>query len=151
MTLAYRRGTGLIDVIVGVGLLLIVFTALFGLLEVTIRLSTLAKAKAAATLLATTQMEYLRGLPYASLGTTGGTPSGSIPTLATTTVQGALFTTETIITYHDDPADGLGSADDNAAPNDYKQALVRVSFTIHEATSTVALSSFFAPAGVETP
>lgn len=151
MTLAYRRGTGLIDVIVGVSLLLIVFTSLFGLLEVTVRLSTLAKAKAAATVLATTQMEYLRSLPYSSLGTVSGTPSGTIPDSATTTVQGAPYVVETRISYYDDPADGQGAADSNNAPNDYKQVLVRVSYTIHAATSTVSLASIFAPSGVETP
>ena len=45
----YLRGMGLIDVIVGIGLMLVVFGALFTALRVAFELSQLAKAKAVAT------------------------------------------------------------------------------------------------------
>lgn len=151
MATALRRGTGLIDVIVGVGLLLIVFTALFGLLEVTMKLSTLAKAKAAATLLASTQMEYVRSLPYASVGTLDGSPSGTLVATTTTSMQGVNYIVATRVSYVDDPTDGLGAGDTNSAPNDYKQVLVSVSYALHNATTTNTLSTLVAPSGVETP
>ena len=71
------KGFGLIDVIVGIALMLIMFLALFGVLRASLMLSTLSKAKASAVELASTQMEYLRGLSYDSLGTVSGIPAGA--------------------------------------------------------------------------
>ena len=65
------KGFGLIDVIVGIALMLIMFLALFGVMRASLMLSALAKAKASAVELASTQMEYLRGLSYDALGTVG--------------------------------------------------------------------------------
>ena len=87
------RGFGLIDVIVGIALMLVLFLALFGVLRASLMLSAIAKANAAAVEVASTQMEYLRGLSYDSLGTVGGIPSGPVPQLATSTVDGVVYVT----------------------------------------------------------
>ena len=58
------RGVSFIDVIVGSALVLIVFLTLFTLLRVSLLVSTIAKARAAATSVATSQMEYVRSLSY---------------------------------------------------------------------------------------
>lgn len=54
------RGMSLVDVIVGTALILIVFLALLGLLRASLLISSSSKAKAGATAIATTQMEYIR-------------------------------------------------------------------------------------------
>lgn len=144
------RGMGLIDVIVGIALMLIVFAGLFALLQTSLRLSILARAKAVSTELAIAQVEQLRALPYASLGTVGGNPSGTIPQNATTTVAGAAYGVRTLITYYDDPADGSGGADENHVTNDYKKAKVIVSYSLFGQQYSVSLVSNFATSTIET-
>ena len=143
------RGFSLIDVIVGTALMLVLFLALFGVLRASLVLSTLAKAEAAGTELATTQMEYLHGLSYNAVGTVGGIPSGAIPQTATSSVDGVTYTTQTFIDYYDDPADGLGVNDTNAVTTDYKKGEVNVSYTLYGLTKSITLVSNFVPPGIE--
>ncbi|HEY4500650.1 MAG TPA: hypothetical protein VJI70_00040 [Candidatus Paceibacterota bacterium] len=143
------RGFGLVDVVVGVALMLILFLSLFGVLRSSLMLSALAKAKAAATELASTQMEYLRGLSYDSLGTVGGIPAGLVPQTATTTVDGISYVTRTFIEYKDDTADGISTQDANAVTTDYKIGKVSVSYSLNGLAKSVDLISNFAPPGIE--
>ncbi len=143
------QGFSLIDVIVGIALMLIIFLALFGVLRASLMLSTLSKAAAAATELANTQMEYLRGLSYDALGTIGGIPAGPVPQTATSTVDGISYAIRTYIVYYDDPADGLGAQDSDGITTDYKIGKVVVSYTLGVLTKSVTLVSNFAPPGIE--
>jgi len=150
MRVRFTRGMSLIDVVVGVALLLILFLALFGVLRASLLVSNVAKAKADATALAQTQMEYLRGLSYDSVGTVGGIPAGAAFQDVVTTENGITYTTHTFVSYIDDPADGTGTADTNGIITDYKRARVAVSYTVGDQTQDVVLVSNFAPVGVET-
>ncbi len=143
------KGFSLIDVIVGIALMLVLFLALFGVLRASLVLSTLSKAKAASVELANTQMEYLRGLSYDALGTVGGIPSGLVPQMATSTVDGIPYTVRTYITYYDDPADGIGTQDTDGITTDYKIGKVVVSYSLSGLMKSVALISNFAPPGIE--
>jgi len=146
-----RRGMSLIDVVVGVALMLITFSALFALLQVSLALSTLAKTKAVAIELASTQMEYLRSLPYSALGTVGGAPSGALEQTATSTINGVTYVLHTRIVYSDDPADGIGVNDSNSIITDYKKAEIVVAFSANRTQNSVTLVSNFVPQGIETP
>lgn len=139
------HGFSLVDVVVGIALLLILFLALFGLLRASLILSTLAKSKAISIELANTQMEYMRGHSYDTLGTVGGIPAGTIPQIATSTVDGVPYVTRTFIEYYDDPADGVGVADSNTITTDYKKGKVTVSYTLYGITKTTILLSNFVP------
>jgi Tfp pilus assembly protein PilE len=143
------QGFGLIDVIVGIALMLVLFLALFGVLRASLMLSALAKAKATAVEVASTQMEYLHGHSYDALGTVGGIPSGLVPQMATSTVDGVPYTTRTYIEYHDDPADGTGIGDTNGITTDYKTGKVTVSYSIGGLAKSVILVSNFVPPGIE--
>ncbi len=142
-------GFSLIDVIVGTALMLIIFLALSGVLRVSLVLSSLTKAKAAAVEVANTQMEYLQGLAYASLGTLNGIPAGPVPQNATSTVDGITYAVRTYIQYQDDPADGVGAADTNNVTTDYKIGKVTVSYSLYSIPKSVTLVSNFAPPGIE--
>lgn len=144
------RGMTLIDVLVGSALVLIVFLALLGLLRASLLISSSAKAKAGATAVATTQMEYLRSLPYTSLGTVGGIPSGSIEQSTTTTMNGIPYGIRTLIAYVDDDKDGSGAADSNGITTDYKRAKVSVTYTFRDTSREVVLISNMAPPSLET-
>ncbi len=72
------RGLSLIDVLVGSALVLIVFLGLFAIIRASLAVTTLARLKSTGTTIAETQLEYIRSLPYASVGTVGGIPAGII-------------------------------------------------------------------------
>lgn len=144
-----RLGFGFVDVVVGIALMLTLFLALFGVLRASFMLSALAKARASATELAGSQMEYLRGLSYDAIGTVGGIPPGAVPQTATTTIDGISYAMRTFITYRDDPADGSGAQDANGITTDYKTTKVAVSYSMNGLNKSVELISNFAPPGVE--
>lgn len=138
------------DVVVGTALVLIIFTALVGLLRSSLVVASLAKTRSIATTIAESQMEYIRSLSYADVGTVGGIPTGAIPQSATTTENGIDFPVRTFIQYVDDPADGLGSNDTNGITTDYKRIKVSVSYTVRGNHQTIDLVSNYAPPGLET-
>lgn len=139
-----------VDVIVGSALVLVVFLAFFGLLRSSVLVSAVAKAKAGATTVANSQMEYIRSLDYDAVGTVGGIPAGSIPQYATTTVNGIDYGVRTFIAYTDDPADGIGGADSNGIITDYKHARVEVTYIVREDTRRISMVSTVAPPSIET-
>lgn len=144
-----RRGFGLVDVIVGTALLLVLFLALFGVLRASLVLSAMAKAKTGGTELASSQMEYLRGLSYDALGTVGGIPAGTVPQMSTTTVDGVAYSVRTFVEYRDDPADGTGTQDTNGITTDYKLGKVTVSYSLYGLVKSIDFISNFAPPTVE--
>lgn len=143
------RGMSLVDVIVGSALVLIVFVALLGLLRTSLLVSSSAKAKAGATAVATTQMEYIRSLDYATVGTIGGIPAGPVAQYATTTMNGIPYAVRTFVQYVDDPKDGSGSGDSNGITTDYKRVRVSASYTFRGEEREVAIISNVSPNGVE--
>lgn len=144
------RGVTLVDTVIGVFLVVIVFLALVGLMRASLLVSSLAKAKAGATAVANTQMEYIRSLPYDSVGTVGGIPAGAIPQYATTTANAIPYGIRTFIEYVDDPADGTGASDTNGITTDYKRIKVAVTYTLKGRLREVDMVSNYAPASIET-
>ncbi len=144
------RGASLIDVVVGSFLVLVVFLSLFGLLRASLLVSSIAKARAAATSVATSQLEMVRSLDYDAVGTVGGIPAGSIPQNSTTVLDGYTFNVRTFIGYVDDAADGIGGADVTGITTDYKQAKVSVTYTLNNKAREVALITNIVPPGLET-
>ena len=144
------RGMSLIDVVVGTALVLIVFLSLYTMLNTSLAISTLVKAESTATAVANNQMESIRSLPYASVGTIGGIPAGTIPQNATTTEDGISYGVHTFIDYYDDPSDGTGASDTNGITTDYKRIKVVVSYAYKTQSKQVVLVSNYIPAGLET-
>jgi len=140
----------LIDVVIGSAIVLVVFLGLIGLLRVSLLVSSLAKAKAGATAVADTQMEYVRSLPYDSVGTVGGIPAGAIQSSATTTVNGIAYATRTFIEYVDDPADGTDTNDTNGITTDYKRIKVAVTYSVRSKSYEMDMVSNYAPLSIET-
>lgn len=144
------RGMSFVDVIVGSALVLIVFVALFGILRASLMISGVAKARAGATAIADTQIEYIRALDYDLVGTVGGIPAGVVAATSTQVVNGITYDTRTLIVYVDDPADGLAALDTNTITTDYKQIKVEVTYTVRTTQRTVSVISNYAPASLET-
>ena len=139
-----------VDVIVGSALVLIIFLAFFALLQSSVMVSGVSKAKAGATAVANSQMEYVRSLSYDAVGTVGGIPAGVVPQYATTTLNGLDYVARTFIAYADDPADGSGGADSNGISTDYKQVRVEVTYFVRTEEREVSIISNVAPPSIET-
>ncbi|MDE2213069.1 MAG: carboxypeptidase regulatory-like domain-containing protein [Patescibacteria group bacterium] len=143
-------GMTLIEVVVASAILLVAFIGLYSLFQASLHYLAIARAREGALSLAVERMEELRALPYSSVGTVSGIPSGTIPQDESVALDGISYDRRTLIQYVDDPADSSGSADADG-PEDYKRAKVVVSFSTSYGTSSVDLiSNFIGPGGSET-
>jgi hypothetical protein len=117
---------------------------------VVLKLVGASKAHAGALSLANERMEYIRSLPYDTVGTISGIPNGPIPQSATTTLNGVDYTERVLIEYVDAPQDGLDTLDDNGIVADYKRAKVEFSWVINGDPKVISLISNIVPPGIET-
>ncbi len=148
---SYSRGVTLIDTIVGSALMLIVFIGIAAAFKLSVDVVTNNRAQAGAVALANERMEYIRSLPYASVGTVGGIPAGSIPQSESAALNNISYTRRTFIAYVDDPKDGLGAADQNGVTTDYKAARVDISWDSRTGVRHITLVARVSPSsGVET-
>lgn len=137
------------DTVVGLGLMLMVFSGIAAAFQYTITVVSGNKSRAGAIALANERLEYIRSLPYAQVGTSGGIPSGTIAQSETVSWNGTDYTRKTFVRYVDDAADGLGAADSNSIKNDYKDARVEVSWNTRSGVRSVVLLGRVSPVTVE--
>jgi hypothetical protein len=140
----------LIDVIVGTAIMLVVFLSIFGAFKLSIDLIYSTKAKVGAVALVADRLEYIRSLPYASVGTVGGIPSGNLPQVATSTLNGITYVMSTLVQYVDDPADGTGNSDSNGITADYKLVKVEADWMIRTSSRATSAVTTVTPVGLET-
>jgi hypothetical protein len=149
---AYRslRGFTLIEAVVVSAVVLIFLVGLIGMTIYVFDLITNARAKLSALAAVSERMEFIRSLPYNSVGTVAGIPSGAIPQQRTVTLNAYTFNERVLIQYVDDPADGVGPADRNGILSDYKQVKIEYSWNVTGATSSAALIATIVPRSMET-
>ena len=146
----HDEGFSLVEVLVVIGISLIIFVGLFASFEYSLKLIAQSRAKMTALTVANDQMEYIRSLSYDAVGTVSGIPSGLLPQISTTTLNGIDFTKRILVEYIDDDADGVGASDSNAITTDYKQTKVSVSWNINGNANEVFLVSNITPRSIET-
>lgn len=149
MIRARTHGTTLIDVLVGIAIMGLVFVGVAGVFRLTLDTVTNDKARTTAVALAIQRLEYVHSLAYTSVGMQHGIPSGVIPETETFVTNGVPFTRRTFIEYDDDPRDGLGAADTNNTPEDYKMIKVDVSWSVRGVVRHVTFSTRLSPPGLE--
>jgi prepilin-type N-terminal cleavage/methylation domain-containing protein len=146
----FSRGFSLVEVIVVISVMTLVFGGLFASFEYSLKLIAQSKAKITALALMTDRLEYLRSLPYDSIGTLLGIPAGVIPQNRTVTLNGVDFAERVLVEYVDDPADGTGLLDSNGIISDYKRLKVEYSWTISGVTNSFSTASTIVPRSIET-
>lgn len=147
--LSRKRGMTLIDTLVGLAIFVLVFTALFAGVRLGISVIANNKAKTGALALLNEQMELIRSIPYDTLGTSGGIPSGSLSQSTTTRLNATNYTIRTLIQYVDQPQDGEGVLDANGITADAKQAKVEVTWLDRGEPRVLSMVTTVAPNGVE--
>ncbi len=145
------RGMTLLETVIGVAILLIVFLGIFGIFKLSMDLVFSTKARTGAVALLHEKMEAIRGLSYASVGTVGGIPSGSLQQTDTNTLNGITYTLTTFVQYADDPADGMGASDSNSITTDYKTVKVKADWTVRNVPRSTFVVTRVAPVGIEAP
>src|SRR3989344_5689777 len=86
------KGVTFIDTIVGTALMVIVFVGIAAAFQLSIDVVTNNKARSGAVALANEHIEYIRSLPYTSVGTVGGDPSGLLPQTENISQNGVVYT-----------------------------------------------------------
>ncbi len=146
-----EAGFTLVELTVTLVAFAIIAISFMGLFTSLVKSTVVARKQAVATTLATSQMEYLKSLPYDNLAVTGGSiyATTTIPPTKTQTINGVKYTITTSINYVDDAYDGCanygsvaqaqqlcrnypaptGSPNPDLNPQDYKIAHVTVTDT----------------------
>jgi hypothetical protein len=150
MTMRPRSGTSLIDLVISIGILAILFGGIYLVYFSIITAITSINVRSDATEAIGQEIEMIRNLPYGSVGTVGGVPSGVLPQIQTMTVGNYTFTLQTTIRNIDDPFDGtLGGNPNDTAPDDYKLVQVDATCPLCDATLDVAITTTVAPKNLE--
>ncbi len=143
-----QAGFTIIEAVVGIAVFGIIATAFYFSINVVVDVSEINRRNTVATNLANEQLELLRNLPYASLGTVNGNPPGSLPDEQIQTVDNITYNVQTYISYVDDPYDGIFPDDPYSA--DYKRARVEVCWEGLSCPRPAVLISDFSSTAIET-
>ncbi len=149
----HSRGFSFLDIIVGSGLMLLVFVSLVGVLRMSIGVITESKIRVGAIALVQERLEYLHSLSYGRVGTVSGIPSGDVPQNEDVELNGITYHRHTLIQYVDDPSDYTESdplPDKDTTPTDYKVVKVEVTWDIAGGEKSVAATTNIMPPGLET-
>ncbi len=147
---AKDSGFTLVEIIIVSAISVMIFTAVFATFQSSLRLINLSRAKLSAISLANERMEYFRSLPYDSVGTFGGSPTGTIPQDNVLVLNNIVFNEKVLVEYVDDPKDGLDGGDENTIIQDYKRIKLKYTWTIGDTTGEIILISFIVPRSIET-
>jgi Tfp pilus assembly protein PilV len=145
--LQQEQGVSLVEVLTAVAIMSIVFIAILSTFQTLISLSEQNKLRSNAIFLANEQIEYIRSLPYDTIGTVAGLPHGSIPQNENITYDNHTYSRRTFIQYVDDPADGLDTADTLTA--DYKRVKVELSYNYQGEVKSFSFVTTVAPKALE--
>jgi prepilin-type N-terminal cleavage/methylation domain-containing protein len=123
-------GFTLIEAVMAMTLFAIISTALLGVLVSGVSAQRLSRQKTIAEQSTTAELEFIRTLPYSSVGNTGGNPSGTIPlTQSISSVLGSAYpglvgTVTTKIEWNNSQLDKVATSYRNAAF--YKKVTITV-------------------------
>jgi hypothetical protein len=139
-----------IEVLVAAAIITLIFGGLIAGFQTAMALLADTRAQTGALALANERIEYLRSLPYDSVGTISGIPSGLVPQNETVVLNGTTYNRRTLVQYVDSTADGFGASDSNGITADYKRAKVEVSWSYKGVPKSLSLLTNLIPRGMET-
>lgn len=147
-----RKGTTLIETIIGIAILAFVMTFAFAMFSLSTEKLARAKFRVLATALANEQVEIVRNVPFDQVGTQAPTCEVTGPFLRASTVtrSNVNFTVDTCVKWVDDPFDKrVSDAPPDTVPTDYK--LVEVSVSWPGGDQPVKFTTTVTPKGLEAP
>lgn len=146
-----KRGFTFIETLVGVAVFVFVTAGIYNAYSLLIKSAKLSRLKVAATMIGNEQIEIIRNLPFSSVGTVGGIPSGVIQSDSVINRDGVSFHVKTVIRSKDDPFDGtINGSPNDTSPADYKMVDVSVSCPNCGQFSYINLTTNVSPKNLET-
>jgi prepilin-type N-terminal cleavage/methylation domain-containing protein len=142
-----NKGFTFIEVVFAVTIFLIVTLGVYESYRVLYVSMSVANAKILAASLINERFEIARNLPYTSVGTVGGTPSGVLLPSQNLVRDGINWSVSTVVINVDDPFDGSAPAD--TRPADYKLVEVIVGCDSCKNFSPLAVTGIIAPRNLE--
>ncbi|MDE2018958.1 MAG: hypothetical protein KGJ13_01275 [Patescibacteria group bacterium] len=120
----FRKATSLIDLIIAIAIIALLFGGVYLVYFSIISAATNVGARTAASEAIGNELEMIRNLPYADVGTVGGIPAGVIPQNRTSTINNFTIALRTTVFNIHDPYDAASGSVPNA---DYKLVTVTAS------------------------
>ncbi len=143
------QGQTLISLLIALAIFAILSHAIFTLTTASFKTVSFSKARIAARHIGEEKIETIRNMPYDSVGTVGGIPSGPLIQTENRFLNGLNYVIKTDIVYIDDPFDG--QSPDDLLPTDYKRVRVDVSWGGAAASTNnpIVITTDIAPKGIE--
>ncbi len=145
-----RRGTSLIDLLISIAIIAVLFGGIYLIYFSLITAISNISVRAAASGAVQAEIETVRNLPYASVGTVGGVPSGVIPPTQTVSYGNYSFVLQTTVRNIDDPFDGtVNGTPADTAPADYKLVEITATCPICNGPVALTITTTVAPKSLE--
>ena len=146
-----QTGVSLAEVIISIGILLVLFLAVFSLIQYVLNLAAENKFRMGAIMVADKKMEKIKNLPYDQIGTVAGIIHGPILDDETVAENNGIFNINTLVQYIDDPFDGTSNGNPpDLLPTDYKQVSIRARWVGRFGQKEIFVFTKIAPPGMET-
>lgn len=151
MTRIRERGTSLIDLLISMAIIAVLFGGIYLVYFSLVTAIANIGVRTAAAAAIQGEIETIRNLPYASVGTAGGVPAGVIPQSQAVTVGQYTFTLMTTVRNIDDPFDGsvTGTVPIDTAPADYKLVEIQAACPLCTNFGSVSVTTTVAPKNLE--
>lgn len=146
------RGTSLIDLLISMGIIAVLFGGVYLVYFSLVAAVANVSVRTAATSAIQAEIETIRNLPYDSVGTVGGVPSGVIPQSQVVSVGKYSFTLQTTVRNIDDPFDGTVSGNPppvDTAPADYKLVSIQATCALCSNFGSLTVTTTVAPKNLE--
>ena len=146
-----HRGTSLIDLLISMAIVAVLFGGIYLVYFSLVTAITNIGVRTAAASAVQAEIETIRNLPYASVGTVNGIPPGIIPQSQTVSEGSYSFTLTTTMRNIDDPFDGsvTGTVPVDTAPADYKLVEIEATCPLCNNFTSVSVTTTVAPKNLE--
>lgn len=145
------RGFTFIEIVIGSAIFMLFASGIYQAYASLYASISASHTKTLAVDLANEQLEIIKNLPYTSVGTIGGNPTGLASTSQTILRDRINFAVDTAVVNKDDPFDGsAGGTPNDTKPADYKLVEVKVSCAACKNFSPVKITTIIVPPGLET-
>lgn len=149
-TRTYNKGFTLIEMLVAVAVFGLVSLMVYQGYARILETATTLKMRTIASNIANEHIEIIRNLPYDTVGTQGGIPSGSLPPVVDIEREGEVFTVMTTIRIIDQPFGiAVTTSDEDAIIGTAKLVEVEVSCSLCNNLEPVIFNTLIAPAHLE--
>ena len=145
-----QSGLTMIETVLGIALFVMVSSALFATYQRALTVITISKERISEIAVVNELLEIARNLPYSSVGTNGGIPSGVLVPVQTIVRAGKTYIATTTVRNIDNAFDGLaGGTPNDLAPADNKLVNVEVMCISCRSARSMEMSTIVAPKNLE--